>query len=303
MVVAVCRDVANRSRVKDDHNFRWGEEQLAREGSARLQVLSCVHGEVLLVGVQSWGFNEGVSLVNDAERFAMTATMTFHSDQATGLTLPDLYIIVRDDSKGEVTTRVAVFSVSGSGVVSADFGFGALWDDIVKAHAEFDRGSGFIPRPVPAETHADVWVLANVWDAPEPRPFRQPCLEAHRPWWVSVRLRLRRGKDTCCWYHEVDWTTAVQLAWRDLDGADDGLPPARPQPGDRQVEQEGASCLSTDPITLSADQITNGQHRLRAMRDQRIDPPDVVVRRSIAIDDLAEALAKGGIAVAAPDAM
>ena len=79
------------------------------------------------------------------------------------------------------------------------------------------------------------------------------------------------------WYHQVDWarvsrvlhesltrrgsrSTAFEM-WDDVRAEADGM---------RQVDRDGLSALLMEPITITPVQLTNGGHRLNAMRLQGV---------------------------------
>jgi hypothetical protein len=127
---------------------------------------------------------------------------------------------------------------------------------------------------------AGAWVFGDLrlTTVPETRPFRVPCMTPDA--YGSVFHRPYRRPRHCCWYHAVDWREATTMAsdvlrWalthlaaRDAPRAalsavvDQHLPRSCPQHLKEAVE----GLAWRHPITVSTGTITDGVHRLTAMR-------------------------------------
>jgi len=117
---------------------------------------------------------------------------------------------------------------------------------------------------------------------PKARPFRVPCMTPEAYGWVLYRP-YRRPRH-CCWYHAVDWREATTLASDVLRRAlahlatrepprpalgavvDQHLPRGYPEHLKEAVE----GLVWRHPIVASTQEITDGVHRLTAMRHQGV---------------------------------
>lgn len=284
----VCRDVTNWRRVKDEQNFAWSDR---RPTSARIQLLTCSHGDAVLVATQGEG-DSGPSLINDAEEVVRAATRALLPWRM--LNPPEMVILMIEQNR-ELLWSCAEFSFPQQRL-TAGFVSSAPWEPLVVAHAELDRGSGFVPRQQEREPWTNVWFSANLTSITDVRPFRAFCLAVERKFSTRMALRLRRGQANCCWYHRCDWRRAAPLAIDQLRIAHQSGEPA----ADAASAIEGMSLASTvqdaalsllnDPIHVSTrGWLGNGQHRVRAMLDQGVRQAPAT--RTVHDDDLADALA------------
>jgi hypothetical protein len=130
---------------------------------------------------------------------------------------------------------------------------------------------------------AGAWVLGDlrISGLPATRPFRVPCMTP--PVYGSVLHRPYRTVRRCCWYHSVNWNEATTVADDILRGALAQLSArqGRPELGvvvERNLPrhcpghlQEAVMGLAwRHPIVASTEAITDGVHRLTAMRQQGV---------------------------------
>ncbi|GGQ33190.1 hypothetical protein [Streptomyces roseolilacinus] len=154
------------------------------------------------------------------------------------------------------------------------------------------RGAGYVPTALPAPVERIEYRFVAVDDLPEPRPFREACMRSPE----SARDRAGpAGRNPlggrCCWYHRQDWAALSEHAIRLIERARaDGMPDhdiaanraalavaygveTRQRPALYSLLDHG------DGITAAlgpAGWYTNGQHRVRAMKDAGVDRTVVV---------------------------
>lgn len=127
-----------------------------------------------------------------------------------------------------------------------------------------------------------VWGDLRLRGVPVTRPFRVPCMNP--PVYGSVLYRPYRVVRQCCWYHAVNWDEATGIAGDVLRNAlgriavhaaprpvlsavvEDCLPPGC----SGGLRQAVVSLAWRQPIMASAEEITNGVHRITAMRQQGV---------------------------------
>jgi hypothetical protein len=132
------------------------------------------------------------------------------------------------------------------------------------------------------EADALVWGDLRLRAVPVTRPFRVPCMSP--PMYGSVLYRPFHVVRQCCWYHAVEWRDATRIAGEVLQGAlrwmaawgvprsglgvvvEDYLPPGCSD----GLRQAVVSLAGHQPIMASAQEITNGAHRITAMRQQGV---------------------------------
>lgn len=117
---------------------------------------------------------------------------------------------------------------------------------------------------------------------PETRPYRVPCMTPSA--YGSVLHRPYRTVRQCCWYHSVDWHEATSVAGDVLRHAlpriavrngtqpDGGAVLEKHLPRDlpRHLRQAVVGLAWGHPVIASTEQITNGVHRITAMRHQGV---------------------------------
>lgn len=117
---------------------------------------------------------------------------------------------------------------------------------------------------------------------PQTQPFRVPCMAP--PVYGSVLHRPYRSVRQCCWYHAVDWQEATTVAGNVLRGtlaqlaARPGRGPALSVVIERNLPRDCSGHLREavrdlawrHPIVASSEKITDGVHRLTAMRQQGV---------------------------------
>lgn len=285
----MCRDLANWRRVMDEQNFTWSDRWGA---CTRMQLLTCWHGDAVLVATQGASDN-GPSVINDAEQVVQAATRALLPGRIANP--PDL-VILMIEGNGNLLWYCAEFSSPQHQPLIASFTSPAPWEALVAAHAELDRGSGYVPQVPDPEPWSDVWFSANLPSIVDVSPFRTPCLAPEREFSSRMALRLRRGRVNCCWYHRCDWRRAAPLAADQLRMARGSGEPASDAASAitsmslAPTVQDAALSLFRDPIHVSSrSSLTNGQHRVRAMLDQGVWQAPAT--RTVHDDDLAEALA------------
>lgn len=131
---------------------------------------------------------------------------------------------------------------------------------------------------------AGAWVLGHlrISGLPATRPFRVPCMTP--PVYGSVLHRPYRTVRRCCWYHSVDWNEATTVADATLRRA---LAQLAARQGRRQelgvvvernlprhcpghLQEAVMGLVRSNPIVASTEEITDGVHRLTAMRQQGV---------------------------------
>lgn len=135
---------------------------------------------------------------------------------------------------------------------------------------------------VPLRAGALVVGDLRISGVPATRPFRVPCMTP--PVYGSVLHRPYRSVRQCCWYHAVDWQEATtvtgdvlrcalaQLAARPGRGPALGVVIERNLPRDCSAHLKEAviGLAWRHPIVASTEKITDGVHRLTAMRQQGV---------------------------------
>lgn len=130
----------------------------------------------------------------------------------------------------------------------------------------------------------DVLVLGDLRlsTVPDTRPFRVPCMTPSA--YGSVLHRPYRAVRQCCWYHSVDWHEATVVAGDAVQRALTQLAlPKGPRPVlgvvieehlpqgfPRYLKQAVVGLAWEHPIIASTEAITDGVHRLTAMRHQGV---------------------------------
>jgi hypothetical protein len=135
---------------------------------------------------------------------------------------------------------------------------------------------------VPLKAGALVVGDLRISGVPVTRPFRVPCMTP--PVYGSVLHRPYRRVRQCCWYHSVDWKEATTMAADALKRALSHLATRKePRPALEVVLQRNLprNCPGhlqeaviglawRHPIVASAEGVTDGVHRLTAMRQQGV---------------------------------
>lgn len=130
----------------------------------------------------------------------------------------------------------------------------------------------------------DRWVLGDLRlsTVAVTEPFKVPCMGASS--YGSVLHRPYRVVRQCCWYHSVDWRKAttvaagiIQQALAQLAASTGPRPrwnaavkESLPQKHLPPLSQAVESLAWGQPILASDHSITDGSHRLRAMRHQGV---------------------------------
>ncbi len=139
---------------------------------------------------------------------------------------------------------------------------------------------------------AGAWVVCDlrVSTVPATRPFRVPCMTP--PVYGSVLHRPYRRLRRCCWYHSVDWAEATTVAGDVLRHAlaqsairtqqrpvlDVVVEQNLPRNSTEHLREAVTDLAWRHPIIASTEAITDGVHRLTAMRQQGVKSTPALIR-------------------------
>lgn len=134
-----------------------------------------------------------------------------------------------------------------------------------RSSRHFDEGSSSVLDDVTM-----AWGDLALEIVPEYQPWRVECM--------AVDRAPARQLHDCCWYHSVDWVAASAVARRLTCEAalecDVSLPARVVAALPRELSPlvaEGVQSLLYWPIDATPVQITNGGHRITAMRGQGVE--------------------------------
>ncbi|MFK0296331.1 hypothetical protein ACIQU6_38470 [Streptomyces sp. NPDC090442] len=270
---------APRTRIIDDHMF-VGAEFGSEQATFRLQLFTAPGARPVAVATQLP--QEGASLANMAERYAAVVWRRHCPEEAD----PPLWIqrlLDGEDGQGAVFERVSFDTVGRHQLANPEWH--DLTDDqlhrLVGQVVDGSRGAGYVP-PEPEPEAVPVHEVTAVADLPEPHPFRTPnCMPQRGP--LQGRLTgTSRAVPGCCWYHDHDWHAVCEQAVRLVqdaqrvgitgrDLAPHALQRAR-QEATSEPNLEALRTLLAPETAITANTIyTNGQHRVRAMRDAGVE--------------------------------
>lgn len=257
----------------------------------RLQLFAAAGLRPVAVATQAEG--DAGSIVNSAERCATHVWRQYMADEP----FPPLWVerMLPFGEGDEPHMMLVSFedrvdhgdlplsSPSWSGISPTEL------DLLVGTTVALDRGDGYEPQPDEPPEHIR-YEAVPIDRMPPARPFRVPgCMAAgrgriHRVRAAFGRSRLRRriAGEPCCWYHAGDWHRVNRLADQLLDaatrnGTDDVkefvLTAIREADWDEWTTK-ALWTLFAIPIDLNEESIpptfVNGQHRVQAMRDARV---------------------------------
>ncbi|MFI0742487.1 hypothetical protein ACH4PU_31085 [Streptomyces sp. NPDC021100] len=267
---------APRVRIVDEHMFHGTEH--GPDGTFRLQLFTAPGARPVAVAVQVP--TEGPSLVNLAEIYAAAAWRRYCPDESE----PPIWVQMLLDDVDDRTKCFELVQFETNGRYHlAD----PLWCDLSDAQltqlvgqvVDGTRGDGYVPPP--AEPIAvPLYEVKHVTDLPLPVPFREPgCMPSNgRP----PKDASPSAPTDCCWYHQQNWHAVCEQAIRLVEDAQRhavtgcGILPYALD----QARREGTSpndahalytLLSPHLAITAGTGYTNGQHRVQAMRDLKVE--------------------------------
>jgi hypothetical protein len=310
-------ETAPRERAVDDHMYE------ARHAGGlhpfRLQLFTAPGRRPVAVAIQT--YDEGGSLTNRVEAYVEDVWRTHCPDEKR----PPIWVQrFTDDGPGSEDAGAPEDTeeedLEDTGFQMVTFHDGAPlrpagWHPLSDADLERlvgrpvdrDRGTGYVPAPLPAPVErVEYWFVA-VSELPEPRPFRERCMRPAESAHDRAVLAWRRvSGGRCCWYHRQDWTAASEQAIRIVEQAradgmsDDDIAAHRSELATAcgvDTALRGAVYSLLQPATAitaslgPAGSYTNGQHRARAMKDAGVERTVVVAYQSAEAADGDDGLA------------
>jgi len=254
-------------RFVDEHSFQFTTAH--GTSSCRLQILTD-GTSFLAVAVQFADGREGASLTNNAEQLAAAARSRYLPSLSS-----DLPVLLHYVDHGQLDM---IYDAGSSRTFRKP---SKTERAAVDRAADLNRGSS-APQPLQPRVSNVVFVQRPLETLPHAHElFRaSDCMATgrqSRPHLDDADPRRSPGS-SCCWYHSIDWARASTLIWDALlDEAQGGLNPVETLSAAhvRGLVADGALSLFDDPIYIATgldegESITNGQHRLEAMRDQDV---------------------------------
>lgn len=288
-----------------------------RSDSCRLQLLQGVtSGRRIAVLTQVVGGEAGGGMANNAELFTRALKSSYFVDEDGWPPFVEHFVRTADERRwgSMLLVRFSDPGPAGGEPTPSWEGLPRATREVVERCAAPGRGAGYVPPPPRVPDGADWWVDAAVSDLPATNCFRAACLrpDGHRLHRLVRRLGVRRCR---CWYHEGSWARAVDAAFDALRcaHAESRMSPVGARAAadaealfeavvaratDLLHEAGGhrgswvtqaAASLIEDPVVISPNDLVprpagdrprsyvNGQHRVQAMKDQRVQRVPVAV--------------------------
>lgn len=289
----ISTHAGTRGQTLDDHHYRAS----LHFGTAtfRLQLFTAPNRRPVAVATQAMGVGDGTSLMNAGERIVEHVWHRhFPEDEQ-----PPIWVQNQILGSAPRNLKLVTFSVNSEGQLSKPKWRGLSLEQLHRLTGnviDLDRGD-VAEAPVDEPEDDYRYEVAEVDDAPPAQPFRvTDCMatgsnRVRRLLWRARPRRLRQG---CCWYHGGDWRVVNEAAVRLLQSAQ-AVASTSEEVRDQVLDEADAEGISgwpgealgslfMDPISwfdgdeTGQEQFINGQHRIQAMRDARVQRT-VVVRR------------------------